>query len=37
MMEPDLPVYVLIYLDVYLGLKKQKLVKNKQKIAVLAP
>ena len=33
MMETDLPMCVLICLDVYLGLKKQKLVTNKQKVA----
>ena len=33
MMETDLPMCVLICLDVYLGLKKQKFVTNKQKIA----
>ena len=32
-METDLPMCVLICLDVYLGLKKQKFVTNKQKIA----
>ena len=37
MMEPDLPVCVLICYDVYLGLQKQKLVTNKQKIANFAP
>ena len=33
MMETDLPMCVLICLGVYLGLKKQKFVTNKQKIA----
>ena len=33
MMETDLPMCVLNCLDVYLGLKKQKFVTNKQKIA----
>ena len=37
MMERDQPVCVLICLDVYLGLKKQKLVTNKQKIADVVP
>ena len=36
MMETDLPVCVLICIDVYLGLQKQKLV-TKQKIANFAP
>ena len=34
MMETDLPVCVLICLDVYLGLQYQQLVLNKQKSAV---
>ena len=34
MMETDLPVCVLICLDVYLGLQCQQLVLNKQKSAV---
>ena len=33
MIETDLPMCVLICLDVYLGLKQQKFVTNKQKIA----
>ena len=37
MMERDQPVCVLICLDVYLGLEKQKLVTNKQKIADAVP
>ena len=37
MMEPDLPVCVLICLDVFLGLEKQKSVTNKQKIADAVP
>ena len=37
MIEPDLAVCVLICLDVYVGFQDQKLVKNKQKIADLAP
>ena len=37
MIETDLPVCVLIFLDVYVGFQDQKLVKNKQKIADLAP
>ena len=37
MIETDVPVCVLICLDVYLGLQKQKLVTNKQKIANFAP
>ena len=37
MVETDVPVYVLICLDVYVGFQDQKLVKNKQKIADLAP
>ena len=32
MIELDLPVCVLICLDVYIGLQKQKLVQNKQKM-----
>ena len=37
MMEMDQPVCVLICLDVYLGLQKQNLVTNKQKIADVVP
>ena len=37
MIETDVSVYVLIWLDVYVGFQDQKLVKNKQKIADLAP
>ena len=37
MIETDVPVCVLICLDVYVGFQDQKLVKNKQKIADLAP
>ena len=37
MMETDLSMCVLICFDVYLGLKKQKLVTNKQKIADFVP
>ena len=37
MTERDQPVCVLICLDVYLGLEKQKLVTNKQKIADAVP
>ena len=37
MMESDLPVCVLICLDVYLGLQEIKLVTNKQKIADFIP
>ena len=37
MMETDLPVCVLICLVVYLGLKKHKLVTNKQNIADVVP
>ena len=36
-METGLPMCVLICLDGYLGLKKQKLVTNKQKIADVVP
>ena len=36
MIETDVPVWVLICLDVYVGFQDQKLVKNKQKIADLA-
>ena len=36
MIETGVPVYVLIYLDVYVGFQDQKLVKIKQKIADLA-
>ena len=35
MMETNLPMCVLICLDVYLGLKKQKFVTNKKKILLL--
>ena len=37
MMETDLPVCDLICLVVYLGLKKQKLVTNKQQVADVVP
>ena len=37
MMKTDGPVCVLICLDVWFGQQDQKLVKNKQKIANLAP
>ena len=37
MKETDVKVCVLICLDVYVGFQDQKLVKNKQKIADLAP
>ena len=37
MVETDLPVCVLICLVVYLGLKKQKLVTNEQKLADVVP
>ena len=37
MMENDVPVCVLICLDVYVGFQDQKLDKNKQEIADLAP
>ena len=37
MIENDVPVCVLIGLDVYIGFEDQKLVKNKQKIGDLAP
>ena len=37
MIETDVSVCVLIYLDVYVGFQDQQLVKNKQKIAELAP
>ena len=37
MMETDEPVWVLICQDVYFGQQDHKLVKNKQKIADLAP
>ena len=37
MMETDVPVCVLICLDVYVGFQDQQFVKNKQKIADLAP
>ena len=33
MIEKDVPVFVLIFLDVYIGFQDQELVKNKQKIA----
>ena len=36
-METGLPMCVLICLDGYLGLKKQKLVTNKQKVADVVP
>ena len=36
-METDQPVCVLICLDVYLGLQKQKFVTNKQKLADVVP
>ena len=37
MIETDVPVCVLICVDVFVGFQDQKLVKNKQKIADLAP
>ena len=37
MIETDVPVCVLISLDVYVGFQDQRLVKNKQKLADLAP
>ena len=37
MIETDVAMCVLICLDVYLGLQKQKLVTNKQKIADVVP
>ena len=37
MIETDLPVCVLICLDIYLGLQKQKLVTNKQKLQIFPP
>ena len=37
MIETDVPVCVLICLDVYVGFQDQQFVKNKQKIAEFAP
>ena len=37
MIETDVPVCVLICVDVYVGFKDKNLVKNKQEIADLAP
>ena len=37
MIENDVPVWVLIFLDVYVGFQDQQFVKNKQKIADFAP
>ena len=37
MLETVVPVCVLICLDVYVGFQEQKVVKNEQKIADLAP
>ena len=37
MIETDVPVCILICLDVYIGFKDQNLVNNKQKIVDLAP
>ena len=37
MMETDVPVCVLIFLDVWFGQQDQKLVNNKQKIADFVP
>ena len=37
MIETDVPVSVLICVDIYVGFQDQKLAKNKQKIADLAP
>ena len=37
MIETDVPVCVLICLDVYVGFQDPKMVKNKQKIADFAP
>ena len=37
MIETDVPVCFFIFLDIYVGFQDQQLVKNKQKIADLAP